>query len=76
MLWAYHTICKKLKGQTRFRLVYGVESVMPIEYIVPIVWITMLTSMIGHRALVERLLQLDELEEERFLVGFHQQVQK
>jgi len=49
---------------------------MPIEYIVPIVWITMLTSMIGHRALVERLLQLDELEEERFLVGFHQQVQK
>ena len=27
-------------------------------------------------ALEERLAQLEELEEERFLVGFHQQVQK
>eukprot|EP00253_Pinus_taeda_P007634 PITA_07634 len=31
---------------------------------------------IGARALEERFTQLDELEEERFLVGFHQQVQK
>jgi len=32
--------------------------------------------MMDHRVLEERLVELDELEEERFLVGFHQQVQK
>lgn len=33
-------------------------------------------GMTDHRALEERLVKLAELEEERFLVGFHQQVQK
>jgi len=35
VLWAYRTTCKKLTGQMSFRLVYGVEVVMPMEYIVP-----------------------------------------
>jgi len=32
--------------------------------------------MSHHEALEEILVQLEELEEERFMVGFHQQVQK
>ena len=32
--------------------------------------------MMNRGALEERLVQLAELEEERFLAGFHQQVQK
>lgn len=49
---------------------------MPMEYIVPSLRIAALTGMMGREALEERLAQLEELEEERFLVGFHQQVQK
>ena len=63
-------------GQTPFRLVYGVEVVMLMEYIVSYLYIAALTGMTDHDALEERLAQLEELEEEWFLVGFHQQVQK
>ncbi len=73
VLWAYWTTCKKLTRQTPFRLVYGVEVVMPMEYIVPSLRIATFTGMTDHEALEERLAQLAELEEERFLAGFHQQ---
>ena len=62
--------------QTPFRLVYGVEAIMAMEYIMPNLCIAALTVMIDHGSLDERLMQLDELEEERFLAGFHPQVQK
>jgi len=71
VLWAYQTTCKKLTGQTPFRLVHGVEAIMPMEYIMPSLCIAMLIGMTDHRALEKRLAQLDELEEERFFVGFH-----
>jgi len=72
----YTTTCKKLIGKTPFRLVYGVEFIMSIEYIVPSLRIAALTDTADREALEERLAQLMELEEDRFLVGFHQQVQK
>ena len=31
VLWAYRMNCKKLTWQTPFRLVYGIEAVMPME---------------------------------------------
>ena len=49
---------------------------MPMEYIVPSLRIAELTGMVDHRSLEERLTQLAKLEEDRFLAGFHQQVQK
>jgi len=65
-------MCKKLTGQTPFRLVYGVEVVIPMQYIVSILHIVALMGMIDRRAQEERFKQLTELEEEIFLVGFHQ----
>ena len=76
VLWAYRTTCKKLTGKTPFKLAYGQEVVMPMEYIVLSLKITTLTYMVDEETLNERLLHLVELEEDRFVAGFHQQVQK
>ena len=55
MLWAYRTTCKKLTRWTPFMLVYGVEVVMPMEYIVPSLCIAAFIGMADCRALEERL---------------------
>ena len=72
VFWAYQTTCKKVTGQTHFRLVYIVEAIIPIEYIMLSLCIAAHIGMMDHRTLEERLTQLDELEEEIFLVGSHQ----
>ena len=36
VLWAYRMTCKKLTEQMSFRIVYGVEVVMLMEYILPV----------------------------------------
>ena len=61
---------KKLTGHTPFQLVYGKEVVMLMEYIVPILRITVITEMINVCAIEEILLQLLQLEEDRFLVRY------
>jgi hypothetical protein len=35
VLWSYKTTCKNLTIQTPFKLVYGLEAVVPMEYLVP-----------------------------------------
>jgi hypothetical protein len=61
---------------TPFKLVYGLEAVVPMEYLVPSLRIDAFTNMDYTGAVCERLAQLVELEEDRFITVFHQQVQK
>lgn len=51
VLWAFRMTCKKLTGQTPFRLVYGIELVMPTEYIIPILRIAALIEMVDCKTL-------------------------
>lgn len=65
-------IYKKLIGKTPLRLVYGQEAVIPMEYIVPNLRIIVVTEMVDRDVIEECLVQLIALEEDFFLVGFHQ----
>jgi hypothetical protein len=62
--------------QTPFKLVYGLEFVVPMEYLVAILRIVAFIDMDDTGVVHERLAQLVELEEDRFIAGFHHQVQK
>ena len=58
-------------------MVYGKEEVIPMEYIVPSLrTISVVTGMDDTKALEERIAQLIHIEEDCFIVGFHQQVAK
>jgi hypothetical protein len=45
VLWAYRTTCKKLTTQNPFKLVNGLEAVVPMEYLVPSLRIATFTGM-------------------------------
>ena len=55
VLWAYKTTCKKLTGFTPFKLVYGQEAVVPMEFLVPSMRITAFTEMDDSVAEAERM---------------------
>ena len=76
VLWAYRTTCKQLTGYTPFHLVYGQEVVMPMDYIVSSLRIATIIEMIDTDTIEEILVQLVQMEEECFIVGFHQNVEK
>ena len=65
-----------MTGQTPFRLVYGQEEMVPLEVLVPIFCVATITNMKKRGAVQERLSQLMEMEEDKIIAGFHQEVHK
>jgi hypothetical protein len=55
VLWAYRTTCKKLTTQTPFNLVYGIEAIVPMEYLVPSLRIVLFTDMDDTDTIHERI---------------------
>ena len=65
-LWAYRTAFKITTNQTPFRLAYGQEAVVPLEFMVPSLRIAVehdLDYNVVLRARLEKLLTLDELRQ-------------
>jgi hypothetical protein len=75
VLWVYRTTCEKLIGHTPFKFLYGQEAVVPLEYLIPILCIASITNM-TERGVQERLAQLMEMEEDKTIASFHQEVHK
>ena len=55
---------------------YGQEVVIPMEFIVLSLRIVTLIDLTNSDAVERRLSKIIELEEDHFVAGFHQQVQK
>ena len=75
-LWVYRTTVKRLHKKTSFKLVYRKEAVMPVEFIIPSIFKSEAMRMTENTTLRERLSQLMELDESRFLAEFHQSVEQ
>ena len=67
---------KKLHMYTLFQLVYRKEVFVPSYFITPSLYIAHATHMIDDESVAQRVTDLQELEEARFLVDFHQIVEK
>ena len=74
VLWVYRTTCKTLTRHTPFKLVYGQEVVVPLEFLVPSLRVATITQMTKRGTVQERLNQLLSMEGNRILAEFHQQV--
>ena len=55
VLWEYRTTCKRFTGKTLFKLVYGKEVVMPMEYIVLSLCIATTMGMDDEATIDERM---------------------
>jgi hypothetical protein len=65
-----------LAGHTPFKLVYGQEAVVPLEFLVLSLRVETITQMTERGTIQERINQLMTMEEDHILAWFHQQVQK
>ena len=64
-LWAYRATCKTSIRTTPFRLAFGLEAVMPVEFQIPSLWIQVKERLSEKESEKIRLATLCELEENR-----------
>jgi hypothetical protein len=65
-----------LTGEITFRLEYGQEVSMPMYFIVPSLHFVAMIDLTDSGIVEEIISHLLVLEEDQFIAGFHQQVQK
>lgn len=67
VLWVYQTTYKVTIGQTPFQLMYGQEAMVPVEFMVSSLWITIDNQLGDMESLRERLYALNKLDEWRMM---------
>jgi hypothetical protein len=55
VLWDYKNICKNLIGQTPFKLAFSQEAIIPMEFLVPILCIAVMTYVTNFGTVEERI---------------------
>ena len=65
VLWAYKIAYKTSIGSTPFELVYGLNAILPIEFLMPTLLRTIATLHWDGHALSHRLSKLQNLDETR-----------
>ena len=62
VLWAYRVAYKTTIGTTPFNLVYGLDAILPIEFLIPTLRVAKELEWTGHE-LSDRLDDLEKLDE-------------
>ena len=63
-IWAYRVAYKTAIGKTPFNMVYGLEAILPMEFLIPTLRVAKELNWIGHE-LSSRLDKLETLDETR-----------
>ena len=66
VLWAYRTAYKTSIGTTPFNLVYGLNAILPIEFLIPTLRVAKELKWTGHE-FSDRIDELEKLDEDRLL---------
>ncbi|MCO5592761.1 hypothetical protein L7F22_046764 [Adiantum nelumboides] len=75
-LWTYRVSFKTALNATPFNLVYGLDAILPIEFLLPTLRVAMDLEWTGHE-LSERLVEdLEKLDEQRLMAIAHIYAQK
>ena len=64
-LWAYRTSYKVTTGMTPFRMAYGLEAVVPMEFMIPSLRMAIQEKLPMEKSREERIQELLNLEEDR-----------
>ena len=73
-LWAYRTAFKVSTKQTPFRLVYGQEAIVPFEFLLPALKVSVQYNLDPESNLQTRLLELEKLDEQRQRALWEQEI--
>ena len=60
-LWAYRVAYKTSIGTTPFNMVFGLDAILPMKFLIPTLRVAKELNWIGHKLLAKRLEDLEKL---------------